>query len=813
MLATDDVTSHACSHCGLPVPTARVDPGGDEQFCCAGCQSVYEVIHGLGLGAYYQLVDERGEPAKERSGSFAELDHPDLQRDHVRERDDGLHEVELLLEGVHCAACVWIVERLPRILPGVAEARLDLARRLARVRFDPRVVTLSVVARTFDSIGYQPHLWRSSRADEIARREDRAHLVRIAVAFACAGNAMLLAWSLYAGEASAMSSTTRRLLETASLGLAAVSVFGPGRVFLVGALRSLRMRTLHMDVPVAIALLLGIAWGAVNTIRHTGEVYFESLTTVVLLLLVGRWLQQRQQRRANDAVRLLASMTPATAERYEADALREVPIEALRVGDLVSVRSGGAVPADGVLRSDAASLDESILSGESRPLDKIEGDVAAAGSINLGGRIDVEVTATGERTRMGRLLERVDRLATERPRVVRLADRVAHHFVLVVLLLAAGTLVAWWRVDPGLAVEHAVALLIVTCPCALGLATPLALQAAIGRAARAGVLIRSGDAIELLARGGRLLLDKTGTLTEGRGRVRVELAEDRDALRRTAALQRGVTHPVARAFLDAFDDGAPRTVTDERYRRGGGVRGDVDGLPAAIGSPEFVESLGPSIDPEMRDAIARCRDRAETPIVVAEGGTVRAVVGVGDPVRPDAREAIGQLAALHPEIVSGDDPRVVDAVASDVGIDRAVGGRSPEQKVDLVRDRRSHGLPVFMVGDGINDAAALAIADVGIAVHGGAEASLAAADVYLSRPGLVPLVDLFDGARRAMRVVRTNFAVSLFYNAVCAALAIGGIIHPLVAAVLMPASSLTVVLISVRSRTFADGNQPSGTSR
>nr|MCU0232338.1 cation-translocating P-type ATPase [Acidobacteriota bacterium] len=577
--------------------------------------------------------------------------------------------------------------------------------------------------------------------------------------------------------------------------------------------------TLHMDVPIAIGLLAAFASSAANTIRGTGSVYFESLTALVFLLLVGRFLQTRQQRGAADATELLSSLAPSTARRIESGAdgtlvVREVPLEALVPGARVEVRAGDTVPADGVVRAGHSELDLSLLTGESRPVGAGPGDAVHAGTVNLSGRLEVDVERAGEETRVGRLMQLVEEHARRRAPIVQLADRISGWFVVAVLALAAVTGAIWWRIDPDRAVENVVALLIVTCPCALGLATPLAVSASIGRAARRGLLIKGADVIERLARPGRFWLDKTGTLTEGRVAL-VRTAGDPGVLRLAAALEAHSAHPVARAFAGlAVGDaeaarlpaaGAPSLPAAHEVveTRGAGIAGLVEGRRVAVGSLAFLDSPLPA--GPLADAVDAALADGLTPLVVAVDGTPAAVAVLGDPLRADAPGAIDRLRASGWEIgiLSGDHPAVVGAVARRLAIapGLARGGVRPEEKLRVVAEEAAHGR-VAMAGDGVNDAAALAAATVGIGVHGGAEAALAAADVYSARPGVAPLADLVDGARRTMSVIRRNLVFSLLYNLAGVGLAMAGLLDPIGAAILMPLSSLTVTISSYRARTF-----------
>lgn len=789
-----------CDHCRLPVPAGLVVEGAPQQFCCGGCRTVWEILHDRGLEGYYRLGERREQAVRQSGRSFEEFDHPAFHALYVRPRPDGLLETELYLEGVHCSACVWLVERVPLTLPGVARAELEFGRALAHVAWDPAATSLAAIGRHLDTLGYHPHPFRGVKADAMRRREDRAMIQRIGVAGALAGNVMLMALALYSGMFTGMEPEFERYFRWLSLALVTPALFWPGRVFFQGALAALRGRLLHMDLPIAIALAAGYARGLWNTVTDQGPVYFDGVATLVFLLLVGRFLQQRAQRAAADSTELLHSLAPAAARVVGDEGEREIPTGALLPGMVLAVRPGETIAADGVVVEGRSEVNSALLSGESRPVVLAAGDRAWAGTVNLAGPLRVRVEETGETSRLGRILRDVEGAATRRAPVVAMANRMAGWFVAVVLALATLTVALWWRVDPAAAIDHAIALLVVTCPCALALATPLAVSVAIGRAAKAGILVKGGEALELLGRGGgTIYLDKTGTVTEGATTlVRWEGPDEVRPL--VLALEQDATHPVAAGFRAAWPGLAVPSASDVRHTIGGGIEGRVGGRRVAVGSPAFVRSRlagGPHEPPAPPDP-------ALSPVLVAVDGRLAGVAGFGDPIRREARAVLDRLRSRgwRLRLLSGDAPEVVASVGTALGFgaDEVRGGATPEEKLAVV-ERADDGRTV-MVGDGVNDAAAMARSRVGIGVKGGAEACLAVADVFLARPGLEPLAALVAGSTRTLRVVRRNIAFALGYNLVGTALAMAGLLDPLVAAILMPLSSVTVVLHSWRSRTF-----------
>lgn len=814
----------ACTHCGLDVPAGLIERGAASQFCCHGCRTAFAVIHSGGLARFYELTGREGSwvnRAEELTKGFTHFDDGAFASLYCSRINEHMMSATLRVEGIHCAACVWLLERLPFASPGLgpASSRVDMRKRLLTVTWDPRVTRLSAIARLAATLGYPLHAPRGLSVDAARRKESRSQLIRIGIAGAILGNVMLVTLALFAGEADAagaMDSAMHSFFRRVSMGLSLISLAWPGSVFFRGAWAAWRTRTPSMDVPIAVGLALGAAWGTVNALRGTGQVYFDTICTLVFLLLAGRWVQYSQQRKAADAVEMLFALTPSTARLVDGDSVREVPVESLSgeaTGCIIEVEAGGTVPVDGRIVRGESELDVSLLSGEWRPVRAMEGDHVCAGALNLSAPIRIVVEAAGEATRVGQLMKLVEDAAQRRAPIVRLADRLSAVFVPVVLLLAAGTGVVWAMINPETAVDHAAALLITTCPCALGLATPLAVIVAIGRAAGRGILIKGGDTLEAMAaHRGVMLIDKTGTLTHGG--VRVVRSSCSDELgRAAAALERGIAHPVARAIA-GMDDGAGEAcgVIGVHHTVGRGVVGVVCGRRVAVGSVGFVREIMGHIDAAALHETDRAAAAGFSPVVAAFEGGACGVLWLGDGVREDSHECVRRLedAGWDVRIVSGDDERIVARVGGEVGLDPAMclGGVSPEGKLEVVRRLREAepGRTVVMVGDGVNDAAALSGATVGVAVHGSAEASLAAADVFLSRPGLSGLVELIEGSRRAVGVIKRNMAASLLYNAAFIAMAMAGVLTPLIAAVVMPFSSLTVVLLSVRGSTFARHN-------
>jgi Cu2+-exporting ATPase len=838
------------------VPARLVRAGEEHQFCCSGCRQVYTLVREWGFDQYYRLVERQQgvlEPARVTGRSFEDFDDERLQSEATEALGNDRRRTRLYLEGVHCPACVWLVEKLPAALPGVDEVRLNLGSAVAEVTWQPGRTRLSAIGRALDRLGYTPHVHRASRTQDARRSEDRAALARLGVAAACAMNLMFLHGALYAGAYSGMASPYEVFFRWLSLAVATPVLFFSARPFFRTAIAGLRAGIVHIDLPVAIALAVTFAASAWNTVRGIGPLWFDSIAMLVAALLAARQVQRSAQRAAlerADSLRGVAFLE--FARRVEDDGpdapVVEVPLSALAPGDRVEVRSGELIPVDGIVISGRSSIDNAVLTGEAALLPVREGDVVNAGATNLGARLVVSVQAAGEKTRVGALLAIVQEALSQKPALLRTTDHLARRFVQALLVVAAVTGAAWIHRGPAVAIERVVALLVVACPCALGLSVPLAVSVALLRAARGGIFIKNPDALERLRRVGTVLLDKTGTLTEGRATV-VRWHGDDVVLQFARALEAESSHAVARAFRASCGRSmrVVRSVEDVVDVPGQGIAGRIDGHDVRVGTRAHVEAAGAPVPDDLAQFASALVADGLSPVFVALDGRVAGVAGLGDALRPDARATVAALRArgVRVRVLSGDHPDVVARVGAELGLPAgdALGGLTPEAKRDIVaglvtdpaaRPRRGdvgapedcakadarsqvvtgpaagahagaprRGGAVVMVGDGVNDAAALALADVGIAVHGGMGATIVAADIVLTREGVAPLVEILDGAQRLRGVIRRNLGFSALYNTGAAALAVAGLVGPLLAAVLMPISSLTVVLSSAFTRTFA----------
>jgi len=811
------ITTRPCTHCGLAMSVAPDTPADRPVFCCQGCHGAYELIHGWGLSDFYALRDAMSVTgAAQTAGvqsSYEQFDSAEfLGASSPKQMADGAFSTELAVQGLHCAACSWLIERVLLAQAGMKACRVKMSDHTLRLHYDPAVVSLSGIARLLDRLGYRLLPLDRSREKHL-QFENRRLLIQIAIAGFLAANAMWIAVALYAGQFSGLAADHKYFFGWIGIALGTTAVIGPGRAFFVGAMAALRTRTPHMDMPIALGLSTGTVVGLWHAITGIGPIYFDCLALLVFLLLIGRWIQFRQQYRAAKSVELMLRITPRHADLVGADGgVTTVLVDRLSSGDLIRVGAGQQVAADGQIVTGSSRLNRSLLTGESLPVAVQVGDKVEAGTVNVGSPIVVRVTAVGQASRIGQVMQSVEIAAAQRTPIVQLADRVGGIFVVVVMLLAAVTFVRWLPTSLHDATNYATALLIVACPCALALATPLAIAVGIGRAARSQILIRDGMSLQLLSQPGMLWFDKTGTLTEGRQQAELVWGTP-ESVQLAAKVEQQCQHPIAQAIVSASERASSKNVhpeaTDVEMTEGG-IAGWVDGKQLQIGNAKYLSTVGVTLSSQLQELAGQLLAQGETPIFVAVDSTVQGLLGLSDPIRPQATEVIKQARRLGWQVgmLSGDHPEIARRVGAAVGMDApaCLGGVSPEDKLEAIRKSRKAFTTVVMVGDGANDAAALAAADVGIAVRGGAEVSLHAAPVFMSTNRLMNLIRLLKGSVTTTRVIYLNFAVSLAYNLGTVYSAWVGWISPLMAAVLMPVSSATVLGLTFLIPSFGGRN-------
>ncbi|WP_333672585.1 copper-translocating P-type ATPase [Elioraea tepidiphila] len=765
-LAPPRVTT-ACAHCAAPCPDGA-------RFCCAGCAGAHALISGLGLDRFYARLEGK-----------APKPEPDAPRHDLaaRARTDGdVRTLDLMVGGITCAACCWLIEQVLAREPDVTWARVALSTRRLTIRWHGPAARANDFGARIAALGFAVAPFDPSCLAAGDEAEAKRLLRAMGIAAFASMNVMLVSVAVWVGHATGdMGPATRDLMHWLAALIALPAVAVAGMPFFRPAFTALRAGRASLDLPISLGVLATCAMSLSETIRGGDYAYFDSAIMLVFLLLVGRYLDRRARGRAREAAARLMTLNraPVGVLDHAGVAHPRAP-EAVRRGERVLVAPGERIGVDGVVLSGRTTLDESLLTGETLPRAAGPGDTVHAGTLNRDAALVVEARASGAGTLLAAIVRLMERAEQSRSRFVALADRVSRWYTPVVHVLAAGTFLLWWGVFDVVwqqALVYAVAVLIITCPCALGIAVPAVQVAAAGGLMRRGVLITSGTAFERLAQADVAVLDKTGTLTRGRPALQpgAWTAED---LRAAAALAATSRHPLARALAAAASDvpAAPDVV--EHPGEGlscGTVR---------LGSAAFV-GAAPGDGMEL---------------FLARPGAAPVRFAFADVPRPDARDAVAALAAqgLVPELLSGDRAPAVAEAARDAGITRWTASADPAAKIARLEALKRDGRRPLMVGDGLNDAPALAAAHVSIAYASGADIAQAAADVVVQTDRLGAVPDTVAVARRAQRLVRQNIAISLGYNVVAVPLAIAGFVTPLIAAVAMAASSLTVILNALR---------------
>ena len=790
-----------CFHCGEPFAGRTILwtrlKGADVQVCCPGCRAAAQLIADLGLEDFYTFRTAPSSRPQDLTDEWLAYDTPAVANSLTRIETGG-RSIVLLIDGLTCAACSWLLTRVLQKVPGVERASVNTATGRAQIVWDERQVLLSRLLRTIAQLGYRANPVTADTTQAQMLDERHAILKRLAVAGLGMMQVMMFAVALYAGDMQGMEMDIRAYLRLVSLLVCTPVMLYAGWPFLSGAAQALRMRSITMDVPVSLGLLLAYFASVFNTWRHVGEVYFDSVTMFIFFLTVARYVEMVARHKSVSVTDSLSRLLPVTAHRVvrdeSGDHVSDVAVSQLKVGDILMVRAGEIVPADGDLLDVRARIDESMLTGESLPMSRGPGQRLAAGTINVDTPLHLRVAAVGSSTILFSIVALLNRAQSERPRITRAADRTASRFLGKVLIGAAVVCAVWSVIDPSRAFGATLAVLVVACPCALSLATLTAVASANAALARRGVLVTHADAIEALSKVSRVVFDKTGTLTTGAIRIvgceTLGASTQDDCLKIATALESASEHPIARAF--AASSLAGENATAVQIVTGEGVEGTVRGARYRIGSAHFVAK-----------GFAEARsagENYEAAIVLGDANGLLAAYSVGDEPRPESGRAIAALRAkgLGVEILSGDAQASVARVAQHCGVDQFAARQSPADKLERVRTLTAGGEFVAMVGDGINDAPVLGGSGVSIAMSRGSALALASADLILVGDSLQALPQAFELARRAQRVIKQNLTWATGYNLTAMPLAALGWVPPWVAAIGMSLSSIFVVLNSMR---------------
>ncbi len=810
-----------CFHCGLPVPTGatyRVDIDRITQpMCCTGCQAVAQTIVDNNLTDFYKHRTEKSnKPSDLIPAELQVYDNDALQQSFVtfdkNNQAGSVREASLILEGIVCAACVWLNERNVKSLDGVLDFRVNYSTHRASLKWDNDKIKLSDVLKAIADTGYNAHPFDPARLETLHKKEKSAALRRIAVAGIGMMQVMMPAIAIYIGEGSDMSDSMLHFLRWVSLVVTTPVVLYSASIFFKSAWRDLKRGIFGMDVPVSLAVgsaYLASVWA---TLTNTGEVYFDSVVMFTFFLLLGRFLEMGARHKAGQVADALVRLLPATATRLDVEPEGKtkqtvIPANELTLGDKVLIKPGEIIPADGGVIEGVSSVNESLLTGESMPLAKQLNDKLIAGTVNIESPLVMQVEKLGDSTQLSSIIRLLDRAQSEKPNLAKFADRSAGWFVLLLLMIALAVFVYWWFTEPSQAFWVALSVLVITCPCALSLATPAALTAATGNLTEKGVLTTRGHALETLAKVTHLIFDKTGTLTHGRLKVTETKVVGKlplgDCQALAAGLESSSEHPVAQALSQLSD--SPAKVLQLQSQSGRGVEGEYQGEMVRLGAKDFVSKLlttatddAPEGDTDFH--IPNEQQNISSQVYLGTKKGLLAIFLVQDEIREEAKQTVQQLQKLGIKVslLSGDNQQAVDGVAKALGIEHAKAQLLPADKLDVVQKLQASGEVVAMIGDGVNDAPVLAGADVSIAMGSGSQLAQASADMILLSENLSLLPSSIELSRRMQSIVRQNFGWAIVYNVVAIPIAAMGWVAPWMAAIGMSMSSLVVVMNALR---------------
>ena len=804
-----------CVHCNLPIPPAElvVDEidGRELHFCCHGCQGVYRIITGAGLSHFYQRRDwpEQGVPAGVFEAEFDEA----LLAGHVIVHDATAAEIALFIEGIRCASCVWLLEKLLGKQPGVEEIRINYGTHRAQVRFNPRETSPTKIFSAISRLGYLPHPFTSGAAQEAAQREQRALLIRFGTAAFLSMQLMGFSFALYGGYFHGIDPDIRQMIQYFAAAVTTPVVFYSGWPFLAGAWRCLINRTPSMDLLIALGVLTAYSY-SLYALFAGGEVYFDTAAMIITLILLGRLFEGSARHRSISGIDKLLKLAPETANRLDGEAVHVIACASLAPGDLILVRPGERIPVDCRIRDGESELDEAAITGEPMPVLRRPGEAVSAGTLNLSASLRLSVERVASDSFVARMARMVEEAQNRKAPIQSLADRLATLFVPVVTLIAAGSWVFWFfsKVPHTEALLNAVSVLIVACPCALGLATPTAVLVASGAAASRGILFRGGDILEMAARVDMVAFDKTGTLTLGKPTVEQVITapgrSEAELLQLASQVESGSSHPIARAVMARAKSSGivPRPAESVVNIPGRGLRMAGSNGEVLVGSRAFLKENGvaiPAVDSGTR-----------TEVYVSLDGTWWGSLLMHDPLRDEAVQAVARLqqCGLQTALLTGDHAEAAQRVSSTLAISDCRSGLGPADKIAWINDQQQAGRRIMMVGDGINDAPALSAANVGCAMAGGTDIALETSDLVLANPSLDRLFEAVFIARKTLQVIKQNLFWAFAYNLVTIPLAASGMLAPVWAAAAMASSSILVVSNSLRlgrmiRRTFSVAKQ------
>ncbi len=791
------MTEVECTHCNLTFLENAMIIDKEHYFCCKGCQGVYHLLNEEGLGTFYdKLGDTKLQPATQENGDLEKFDLEGFKNKYIQNDEDGLYVINLIIEGIHCSACVWLNEKVLHKTDGVLEASINYSNNKAKIIWDPDTVKLSKIIETIRSIGYNAYPYDPRLQEELAIATRKTYYTRILVAVFGSMNIMWLAIAHYAGYFTGIEQSFKNILNVAQFVLATPVLFYSGWIFFRGAYYGYKNNIVNMDTLVASGALSAYIYSIYAMTTQTGEVYFDSVVMIVTFVLVGKYLEVLSKKSAVDTLDGLMGSTPNEVIVLQNKNKTLVSVENVCVGDVIELKPGEKVLIDGNVTWGEASFDESSLTGENEPVYKKKGDSILSGSICLDSVLHYKASTDASNSMLTSIVSLLEEAMTKKPHIEQLANTVSGYFSTIILVIALVTFVAWYYLTSSFetALIVSISVIVIACPCALGLATPMATLIGIGVAAKRGILFKEASFLETMAKANILALDKTGTITEGKPSVVDFYAYSKFDPALLYALVSTSSHPISKGIVLYLEENHKdlRTLSLDKI-----TALEAKGLKASYLGKEIVAGNAQL----MEDAHISVEDQSENSLFFfAIDGVLTARFELTDTIREGTKEAIESIQNLGIKVImlTGDHMQSAQKVAKTVGIHDVHSKLLPQDKSAIINKYHKNGDVVVMVGDGINDAIALASSDIAIAMGNGADVAISVSDIVLLDEKPLSLYASFRISRRTFTAVKENLGFSLLYNAVAVPLAVLGFVNPLVAALSMSLSSLLVVGNSMR---------------
>ena len=787
----------ACTHCNLTFSEEMMIVEESHYFCCKGCQGVYHLLNDSGLDSFYtKLGDTKLQPATQETSDLEKFDLDGFRNKYVKEHEDGLHEIHLIIEGIHCSACIWLNEKVLHKTTGILEASINYSNNKAKLVWDPSTLALSEIIKTIRSIGYNAYPYDPKLQEERAISTRKAYYSRILVAVFGAMNIMWLAVAHYAGYFGGIEQSFKNILNVAQFVLATPVLFYSGWIFFKGAYYGYKNHIVNMDTLVSSGALSAYIYSIYAMLTQTGEVYFDSVVMIITFVLVGKYLEVLSKKSAVDTLDSIMGSTPTEVTVVKEGTKSLVSIENIIMGDIIELKPGEKVVIDGHVMWGEASFDESSLTGENEPIYKKQGDSILSGSLCLDSVLHYQASTDASHSMLTSIVSLLEESITKKPRIEQLANTVSGYFSTIILLIALFTFVGWYLYEGSFetALIIGISVIVIACPCALGLATPMATLVGIGVAAKRGLLFKEATFLETMAKADILALDKTGTITEGKPSVvAVQNYADFDPAL-LYALVRTSNHPISKGIQNYLTEQhehiATLSLENITSIEAKGLKASYQGKKLLGGNAQFMKESGIAGENESENSL----------FFFAIEDVLIARFELTDTIREGAKEAIAHIQNLGINVVmlTGDHEQSAKKVAHAVGIKEIHTKLLPQDKASLIDDFHSQGHVVVMAGDGINDAIALASSDIAIAMGNGADVAINVSDIVLLDEKPQRLYEAFKLSRRTFAAVKENLSFSLLYNVVAVPLAVLGYVNPLVAALSMSLSSLVVVGNSLR---------------